>query len=150
MRVLQQIISESAPELAPRLATANAPQSLRTFIGRPGYVRRSWGSGWALVGDAGHFKDPLTSHGLSDAFRDAELLSHALVGVLVYGDNPRESLAGYQDTRDSLSRDMFEVSDVIAGHRWTDDEIPDHLLRMNAASAVGLDALVAHAPRLAA
>ena len=51
------------------------PPALRTFRGRPGYVPRSWGPGWALVGDAGYFKDPLSAHGLTDALRDAELLA---------------------------------------------------------------------------
>jgi flavin-dependent dehydrogenase len=41
----------------------------------PGYLRRAAGPGWALVGDTGYFKDPLTAHGISDAMRDAEFLS---------------------------------------------------------------------------
>ena len=35
------------------------------------------GPGWALVGDAGYFKDPITAHGITDALRDAELLAGA-------------------------------------------------------------------------
>ena len=34
--------------------------------------RRAGGPGWALVGDAGYFRDPLTAHGITDALRDAE------------------------------------------------------------------------------
>ena len=49
--------------------------------GVPGYVRRSFGPGWALVGDAGYFKDPITTHGLTDALRDAEILSDAVLAV---------------------------------------------------------------------
>ena len=45
--------------------------------GVAGFVRRSWGPGWALVGDAGYFKDPITAHGMTDALRDAELLADA-------------------------------------------------------------------------
>ena len=47
--------------------------------GVPGFVRRSWGPGWALVGDAGYFKDPITTHGITDALRDAELLADAIL-----------------------------------------------------------------------
>jgi 2-polyprenyl-6-methoxyphenol hydroxylase-like FAD-dependent oxidoreductase len=36
------------------------------------------GYGWALVGDAGYDKDPITAQGISDAFIDAESLSNAL------------------------------------------------------------------------
>ena len=36
----------------PGFAAATPPAALRTFTGRPGHIRRSWGRGWALVGDA--------------------------------------------------------------------------------------------------
>jgi flavin-dependent dehydrogenase len=39
--------------------------------------RRAHGPGWALVGDAGYHRDPVTGHGLSDAYPDAELLAVA-------------------------------------------------------------------------
>ena len=149
MRVLTEIIAESAPELGPRLAAARAPVNLRTFTGRPGHLRRSWGTGWALVGDAGYFKDPLSSHGLTDAFRDAELLTRALADVVLAGADERDALADYQATRDAVSRDMFDVTDAIAGHRWTDAEIPDLLLRLSAAANEGLGAITDLDARLA-
>jgi len=54
---------------------ARAPDRVRMFAARPGFLRRAYGPGWALVGDSGYFKDPITSHGLTDALRDAELLA---------------------------------------------------------------------------
>ena len=78
------------------LAAAEPPAALRTFAGRPGYIRRSWGPGWALVGDAGYWKDPLSAHGLTDALRDAELLARAVVAVVADGAAERDALAGYQ------------------------------------------------------
>ena len=36
---------------------------MRTFAGRPGHLRHPYGPGWALVGDAGYFKDPIGAHG---------------------------------------------------------------------------------------
>jgi flavin-dependent dehydrogenase len=41
--------------------------------GEPGYVRKAFRGGWALVGDAGYFADPVTAHGITDALLDAEL-----------------------------------------------------------------------------
>lgn len=149
MRVLMETIAESAPELVPRLAAAQAPRSLRTFTGRPGHLRRSWGPGWALVGDAGYFKDPISAHGLTDALRDAELLARALTDVVVDGAEERDALAGYQATRDAVSRQMFEVTDAIGGHGWTDAEIPLLLLRLNAAANDGLEAIAALDAQLA-
>jgi 2-polyprenyl-6-methoxyphenol hydroxylase-like FAD-dependent oxidoreductase len=146
MDPLTRIVAESSPDLAARLAAATPPRALRTFTGRPGHIRRSWGRGWALVGDAGYFKDPLTSHGLTDALRDAELLARAIVAVVFDGADERDALADYQRTRDALSASFFDLTDVIAGHRWTDAEIPDLLRRANAATAGEVEALAALSP----
>ncbi|HEY7010022.1 MAG TPA: NAD(P)/FAD-dependent oxidoreductase [Jatrophihabitantaceae bacterium] len=130
---LTGLIGASAPDLAARLADALPPRSLRTFTGRPGYLRRSWGPGWALVGDAGYFKDPISAHGLSDALRDAELLARAIVAVVTDGADERAMLGAYQATRDGLSTELFDVVDVIASHRWTEQQIGGLLLRLSAA-----------------
>jgi 2-polyprenyl-6-methoxyphenol hydroxylase-like FAD-dependent oxidoreductase len=143
---LTGIVAESCPDLAARLDAAVPPTTLLTFTGRPGQMRRSWGRGWALVGDAGYFKDPLSSHGLTDALRDAELLARAIIGVVVDGADERDALAAYQTTRDALSTALFDVMDVIAGHQWTDDEIPGLLLQLSAAMAEEVAALAALSP----
>jgi 2-polyprenyl-6-methoxyphenol hydroxylase-like FAD-dependent oxidoreductase len=140
---LVRIVAECSPDLAARLAAAAPPPALRTFTGQPGHVRRSWGRGWALVGDAGYFKDPLRAHGLTDALRDAELLARGIIAVVVDGAAEDDALAGYQATRDALSAALFDVMDVIAGHHWTDDEIADLLLQLSAAMADEVDALAA-------
>jgi flavin-dependent dehydrogenase len=79
-------------------------------------MRQSHGSGWALVGDAGYFKDPLTAHGITDALRDAELLAGAIA------DGRPGALAAYQQERDALSRALFEITDSIASFRWDLDD----------------------------
>jgi len=142
---LTQIIAESSADLAGRLATAVPPRALRTFTGQPGHMRRSWGPGWALVGDAGYFKDPLTAHGLTDALRDAELLARGIIAV-ADGADERDALARYQMTRDALSSELFDLTDVIAGHRWTDAEIPSLLLQLNAAMTGEVQALATLPP----
>ena len=142
-RILEEIVAESAPDLVPRLAAAEAPRSLRTFKGRPGHLRRSWGPGWALVGDAGYFKDPLSSHGLTDALRDAELLARAVTAVVLDGADDRDALAGYQATRDAVSGELLDVANAIGAHRWTNTEIPALLLRLNAAANETVEAVSA-------
>ncbi|MGH3459835.1 MAG: NAD(P)/FAD-dependent oxidoreductase [Kribbellaceae bacterium] len=143
---LTRIVAESPGDLTARLAAAAPPAALRTFTGRPGHIRRSWGNGWALVGDAGYFKDPLGAHGLTDALRDAELLARGIVAVVRDSAGERDALSGYQANRDALSTALFDVTDVIAGHRWTDAEIPDLLLQLNAAMADELETLAALPP----
>ena len=71
-----------------------------------GYFRQSTGPGWALVGDAGYFKDPLTAHGITDALIDAELLANAAA----VGEE--SALAGYQIARDKRSG-LFDVTDAV-------------------------------------
>jgi 2-polyprenyl-6-methoxyphenol hydroxylase-like FAD-dependent oxidoreductase len=127
--VIEAIVRSSAPALAERLRAAEAPTQTRTFRGHPGFMRKPWGNGWALVGDAGYFKDPVSTHGMTDALRDAELLSRALIAIL-RGDDETEALAEYQTNRDALSLPLFEVVDTIASQRWTNADIVDLLRRL--------------------
>lgn len=141
LRVIDEILTAAAPDIADRLAAATPPTGVRTFGGRPGFIKRSWGAGWALVGDAGYWKDPLSAHGLTDALRDATLLARAIVSSDPGTRERSDALADYQTTRDRLSVSMFDTVDVIAGHRWTDEEIPHLLLRLSAAMSDEIDAL---------
>ena len=60
---------------APRECTPGGPH--RWMVELPNFFRVPFGPGRALVGDAGHHKDPLVARGISDAFRDAEFLAEA-------------------------------------------------------------------------
>jgi 2-polyprenyl-6-methoxyphenol hydroxylase-like FAD-dependent oxidoreductase len=137
---IAEIVAAADPDLGAILASAPPPPT-RTFTGVRGYVRRSWGPGWALVGDAGYFKDPLSAHGMTDALRDAELLARAVTDVVADGADERDALAGYQATRDALSGELFDVMDVICGHRWTDAEIGGLLRRLSASMSAEVDVL---------
>jgi flavin-dependent dehydrogenase len=108
----RRLLDELAPEFAARRGEARLEGSLHGFPGHLGHLRRPWGSGWALVGDAAYFKDPITAHGISDALRDAELLARALIR------GGEGALAGYEATRDALSAGLFEVTDRIASMEW--------------------------------
>lgn len=113
---LLKVAAQNSPDLRASLRQARLDGRLRGFSGGAGYMRQSHGPGWALVGDAGYFKDPLTAHGITDAFRDAELLAHAVL------DGRDGALADYQEMRDALSRTLFTVTDDIASFAWTLDE----------------------------
>jgi len=80
----------------------------------PSHFRKPYGPGWALVGDAGLLLDPITGQGISDAFRDAELLAGAVVSALG-GDQPlAKALAGYQRARDRAARPMYDFTARLA------------------------------------
>jgi flavin-dependent dehydrogenase len=62
------------------LASGHEPiGKLRGLLKTRFFYRRPVGPGFALVGDAGHFKDFLTGQGMSDAFLDAERLAGAIM-----------------------------------------------------------------------
>jgi flavin-dependent dehydrogenase len=127
-----------APDWAEALADAEQVEPLRGFAGVHGYLRQPWGRGWALVGDASHFKDPLTTHGMTDALRDAELLARAVLAAASGTVTSDRALADYQDTRDALARPLHELADRAAGYAWTLDELRTLLLDLSAAMRPGV------------
>jgi 2-polyprenyl-6-methoxyphenol hydroxylase-like FAD-dependent oxidoreductase len=144
--VLRDIVAAASPDLAARLSDAVAPTGVRYFGGRPGHLRRPWGDGWALVGDAGYWKDPISAHGLTDALRDAELLAGAVIDT-ASGRRPEPTaFADYHRTRNRLSVGLFDVVETIAGMRWTDAEIPELLLALSASMADEVETLTALTP----
>lgn len=124
---LAGFVAETNREFGALVARARLAGRLIGFTGQKGFVRRSWGEGWALVGDAGYFKDPLTAHGITDALRDAEILANAIAA------GSSEALAGYQSARDAISKDLFEITEEIAGLQWGMSRLKTLHLRLNAA-----------------
>jgi flavin-dependent dehydrogenase len=76
----------------------------------PNFFRKPYGDGWALVGDAGYHKDPVTAQGISDAFRSAELLVEALDAGFSGARPLDEALANYQRARDEMFGPAFELT----------------------------------------
>ena len=118
-------LGEISPELASSVAASDGPGKLRAFAGADGFLRRSAGPGWALVGDAGYFRDPITAHGITDALRDAELLSRAVVEG---GDH---ALVGYQAARDERVKGLLGVAHRISSFDWDLDEVKEHHLALS-------------------
>ncbi len=145
---IRDIVAESAPELADRLGAATPRSASRTWAGRRGYIRRSCGRGWALVGDAAYYKDPISHHGLTDALRDAELLARAVAHGSSDGDPAvlDQALEDYQSTRDRLSMPLFDIVDRIASQQWTDEEIARLQRQLSSAMADEVEALTALEP----
>jgi flavin-dependent dehydrogenase len=132
----RRILSECAPALARELSAATPSERHRGFPGQVGLMRQSHGPGWALVGDAGYFKDPITAHGISDALRDAEFLARAVER------GTDQALAEYQSNRDALSRELFEISDAIAGFEWDLETLKPHHKHLSRVMNEEVDALL--------
>ena len=103
-----------APPLAERLAAGERVDRFYGTAEVPFYYRRPYGPGWALAGDAGYHKDPITAQGISDAFRDADLLADALDHAFT-GERPLEdALADYERTRNEETRGLYELTYELA------------------------------------
>ncbi|WP_277208159.1 NAD(P)/FAD-dependent oxidoreductase [Isoptericola croceus] len=133
-RVVDDLLRSASPSVADRVADARRPVRLRGFAGEPGFLRQVWGPGWALVGDAGGFEDPLSTHGMTDALRDAELLARAVRQIHAGSLPELAALAAYQQSRDRMAGRLFGVVDAIGSYAWTMDGLRP-LLR-EAASAM--------------
>lgn len=131
----RRLLDEVAPGWFDHGTGPRAVDGLRVFTGRSGYLRRAGGPGWALVGDAGYFKDPITSHGLTEALRDAELLARGIIAVQGGQLSESAALADYQATRDRMSASLFATTDAIASFAWDLTEIPQLLRRLSAGTA---------------
>src|SRR5262245_50262959 len=111
------VLASSFPGLRADIGRATLTGRLRSFAGATSYLRQCHGAGWALVGDAGYFKDPLTAHGITDALRDAQLLSRGII------DGGTRGLEAYQRERNELSVPLMRATDAIASFMWDLDEI---------------------------
>jgi flavin-dependent dehydrogenase len=104
---------ELAPEFAERVrhAKREAP-----FLGGavPAWFRKPYGDGWALVGDAGYNKDPVTAQGITDAFHDAERCTEAIDQWLRGGAAYDDVMAAWHEERDAKAMPMYEFTAQMA------------------------------------
>ena len=88
-----------------------APPDLHNFLRRP------FGPGWALVGDAGCHKDPMMAHGICDAFRDADFLATAIHESLAGNCPLNGALMEYERQRNEAT--MAEYRENVAAAKFT-------------------------------
>lgn len=111
-----KMLSTWEPEIAADLRLRGPSEKMRRFPGAPGHIRDCAGPGWALVGDAGYFKDPATAHGITDAFLDANRLARVLATTPY---DAREC----QAERDLVAPTLFELTRKIASLDWDFDRL---------------------------
>jgi flavin-dependent dehydrogenase len=104
---------ELAPEFAERIRAA---KRVEPFNGGavPNFFRKPYGPGWALVGDAGYNKDPITAMGITDAFRDAELCATAADEGLTGARSHDDAMSDYQRKRDAHVEPIYEFTTDLA------------------------------------
>ena len=112
--VLTDLVAELTPRLRDRVRAADQTSPVRGMLRMPNHFRQAAGPGWALVGDAGYHRDAITGYGISDAFRDAELLATALDAALRDPADETAPLTAYGRDRDRMARPVFDITNELA------------------------------------
>ena len=113
---------ELVPDFAARF---HAAARETRFVGQSlaGFMRKPFGAGWALVGDAGYTKDFITALGISDAFRDAELCATGLHEALSGNRAFEVAMADYQTERDRRSLPFYAFTAQLATLQFPPPEL---------------------------
>ncbi|MEU8639181.1 NAD(P)/FAD-dependent oxidoreductase [Amycolatopsis sp. NPDC048633] len=104
---------KAMPGLAERLRGGELVGGVRSATGIESYFRRSSGPGWALPGDAGHFKDPVTAQGIRDALRYGRLLGEAVAPVL-HTDELDATLLAWERRREIDCLEVYQWTNGLA------------------------------------
>jgi flavin-dependent dehydrogenase len=109
---LERAFMEQACACAPvadKLSGARRVGKLLGIVRWESFFRESAGPGWALVGDAGQFKDPTPGQGMTDAFRQAAAIAPAITAAIGHSNSELDgAVAAWARWRD---HDAFE-------HHW--------------------------------
>ncbi len=100
----------NVPSLAERLRAGRREEPIRGSGDMPNFFRKPYGKGWALVGDAGYNKDSITAQGITDSFKQAELLAEAIDAGFSGRKVMEEALAEYEQKRNEDAFPIYEFT----------------------------------------
>ena len=103
-------IEVAAPDLGRRIRRCEVTGRVRGAVNLPNVIRTPAGPGWALVGDAGYHRDPITGHGMTDAFRDAEFLARAVDRWFSGEVSGRDAMKKFRQQRDQSIGPIFDLT----------------------------------------
>lgn len=105
---------DALPALRERLRGCELQSKVRISTDHPAYFRRSSGPGWALPGDAGHFKDPVTAQGIRDALRYGRRLGERVATVLGDPDRLDRALRAWEHEREDDCLEIYQWTNLLA------------------------------------
>jgi 2-polyprenyl-6-methoxyphenol hydroxylase-like FAD-dependent oxidoreductase len=106
-------VLDLAPEFADRVRRGKRETPI-AGASLPNFFRKPYGPGWALVGDAGYNKDPITAQGITDAFEDAERCVNALDRVHAGSQSFDSAMEEHRRARDEHALPMYEFTCQLA------------------------------------
>jgi 2-polyprenyl-6-methoxyphenol hydroxylase-like FAD-dependent oxidoreductase len=105
---------DACGNLGERLRAGARVERIRTTPDLPNWLRIPAGPGWALAGDAGLVMDPVTAHGMRNAFADADLLATAIAASLGGRTSLAQALSHYHASRDGRAVAMYDFTVALA------------------------------------
>jgi flavin-dependent dehydrogenase len=110
LEVQLMAVVDRVPDLSQRIRSGRREERIYGAAQLPNFLRKPYGPGWALVGDAGCHKDPARALGICDALRDAELLADALTASLSGERAEAAALGEYERRRNEATMDDYEAN----------------------------------------
>lgn len=104
---------EAFEPFAARLKGAEKTSKVFGLAPHKSFYRKPFGQGWALVGDAGYYRDPLLGQGINDAFRDAEGLACALDDVFAGRAQWADALGAYEKARNEATAMIYGLTNLL-------------------------------------
>lgn len=138
---------DEVPDLALRVRAGKRAERWYGTADLPNFFRKPYGPGWALVGDAGYHKDPILAQGISDAFRDAELLAEAIDAGFAGRAPLDDALAAYEQRRNAAAFPAYEANLAEAMFTPPPPEVFAQRAALRAASLVGAPPVLAASGR---
>jgi flavin-dependent dehydrogenase len=120
---------DQIPGLGERLRAGRREERIYAALDLPNFLRKPYGPGWALVGDAGCHKDPFLALGISDALRDAEFLAEAIDTALSGRATFDQAMAQYERLRNESTLPEYNRNLRLAKL----EPLPQEVLRLRAA-----------------
>jgi flavin-dependent dehydrogenase len=99
--------------LAERFKAAERTEKIFGLAPHKSFYRKPYGPGWALVGDAGYYRDPLLGQGINDAFRDAEVLAASLDDVFTGRQEWSVALGAYETGRNEATAMIYGLTNLL-------------------------------------
>jgi flavin-dependent dehydrogenase len=103
-------VVDLVPGLSERVRGGRREERFYGAANLPNFLRKPFGPGWALVGDAGCHKDPYLALGICDALRDAALLADAISLGLSARCSIDVAMAGYERNRNAVTLPDYRLN----------------------------------------
>ena len=120
---------DAIASLSERVRAGRREEPFKGATDMPNFLRKPYGPGWALVGDAGCHKDPILALGVCDAFRDVDLVTDALDAGLSGRRPITDALHDYERRRNEASIAEYRENLHLARFQ----PVPEETYRLRAA-----------------